>query len=417
MRVFSELFGLRQQWLRLAFGILCLLALSISEGCSGGGGDSAPPSSPPPSAGAPIPPWIKVKDLGTVTLPAGTASEDFFVDVRGTSFMLIADGGRASDIDIHSLVDPIGTILVTADPNDTDPIGRNTLQAAGGSVAAGLFPHSPAYGIRLGVYSFKVQNFGGGTQNVKVSAILNNRVNPTGGTLNVNLVFCGIPDISAATAFDGQSPASQSFLTIFNEYRRVYGLANIQIAVSGVFDCPAADAARLTFISADDFNGNKQPDELDDLFSLSANFPVNALTYFFVQDPDGAAGISGGIPGPALTRGTPHSGVAVGTFGPLALLTQASAIVQGQTMAHEGAHFLGLFHTTERNAQATDPIPDSPSCPIARDANLNGAVDSAECLDLDGLNLMFWGPPAANTVQDGLTDGQKFVLDRNPLIQ
>lgn len=416
MHDFRPRFGISRQSLVPFLGLLCVAAFSVTTGCSGGG-DAPAPAEGTPGGGGPPAATIDVRDFGTVALAPNAGSQEFQIDVRGSSFMIIADGGRVSDVDINSVTDPLGAVLVTPDPNDEDPIGRNSSQAPGDSVQAALFPHTPAYNITSGLYRFTVQNFGTSTQHIRVNAILNNRPNPSGGALSVNLVFCGLPDLSAATALNGQSQASQRFLTIFNEFTRVLLLANIQVATAGLFDCPAAEAARVTFIEPDDDNQNGQPDDLDDLFTLSANLPANALTYFFVQDPDGAAGISGGIPGPAYIPGTAHSGVAVGTFGPMANLTQETAVIQGQTMAHEGGHFLGLFHTTERTAQFRDPIPDTQTCPIVSDTNGNGAVDAEECLGLDGLNLMFWGPPAPGTVQDRLSAGQRFVLHRNPLIQ
>jgi Pregnancy-associated plasma protein-A len=416
MRDFRFPFGTPRQLSVPFLGFLCAAVFTVSSGCGAGNDASTPVPSAPGSGGSPAA-TIDVRDFGTVTLPGNASSQEFQIDVRGSSFMIIADGGRAPDIDINSVTNPLSAALVTPDPNDLDPIGRNTSQALGYSVQATLFPQTTTYTITPGLHRFTVLNFGSDTQNVKVKAIVNNRPDPSGGTLNINLVFCGIPDLSSATAMSGQSQASQRFLTILNEFKRIYALAHIQVAISGLFDCPAAEAARLTFIEPDDNNQNGQPDDLDELFALSANLPANALTYFFVQDPNGVAGISGGIPGPALTPGTTHSGVAVSTFGPLADLTQAAAVIQGQTMAHEGGHFLGLFHTTESGAQDIDPIPDTPACSVARDTNGNGTVDAGECLDLDGLNLMFWGPPASGTAQDILSAGQRFVLHRNPLIQ
>lgn len=83
-------------------------------------------------------------------------------------------------------------------------------------------------------------------------------------------------------------------------------------------------------------------------------------------------------------------------------------------MAHETAHFLGLFHTTERDGQH-DPISDTPECPKSNDVNLDG-LEASECINLDGQNLMFWGAGVLGLAQDQLTDGQRLVLHRNPLV-
>jgi hypothetical protein len=44
-------------------------------------------------------------------------------------------------------------------------------------------------------------------------------------------------------------------------------------------------------------------------------------------------------------------------------------------------------------------------------------VSATECLSLDGTNLMFWGPAPEGQAQDRLTNGQQFVLHRNPYVQ
>ena len=65
-------------------------------------------------------------------------------------------------------------------------------------------------------------------------------------------------------------------------------------------------------------------------------------------------GISGGIPGPPRP-GTPRSGVAVSVE-----LAGNDSDVLAHVMAHEGGHFLGLFHTVEFFG-AEDPLPDTPT--------------------------------------------------------
>ena len=353
-----------------------------------------------------------------------TSSEELFVDVRGSSFILIAVGETfTSDIDIHSVVDPSGATLVTEDRGDDDPIGRNRLNIAGGSAVAGLFPHTPAYSVQPGRYSFRIKNNDEVERDIRVKAIVKNGVNPSSGTLNVNLVFCGVPGLLASNALRGETPASQDILAGFNEFKRILrDAAHIEIATPTLLDCSPESAKITTVFSGKDSNGNGQSDELDLLFGvhrqdksigLSSDLPDNALTVYLIPtieprlfEPSGGTllGVSGGIPGPAFTPGTRHSGVAVST-------SVAPAIL-GRTMAHEAAHFLGLFHTTESDGQRHDPLLDTPECPKGNDVNING-LEASECVNFDGQNLMFWDGGSSG-IQ--LTDGQRLVLHRNPLI-
>ncbi len=384
---------------------------------------------------------VEIRQIGTATYSCAN-SASFAVDVATPSFMLVADGGRASDIDLAPIVNPLGATFVTAPFNDLDPIGRNSLQAAGQSVASGLFPHTPAYAIPSGTYQFSVPSLGTAPTPVRVYAIFNPRQTFSAGTLHVNLHFCGLNDLSAASA-----AGNASFQTLFNEFQRILLQAGIQPQTAGTYDCPSADQTRLAVIENLDTNNNGQADELEDLFALSGQAAAAGLSIFFVQeidDGDGSdtsfiAGIAGGIPGPGPIRGTIQSGVAVtigdSTIGPL---TTAQLLRRGRTMAHEVGHYLGLFHTTERcGADATvcesvpvpnvafnvDPLSDTPACPKSADADPpgpagpDGNVDGDECLAFDGRNLMFWTQPTPPSVRDQISADQTFVLQRNPMVQ
>lgn len=405
---------------RLASFLIVMVMWTVIPGC-GGGGDSPSPGEGPTQGAPPV--SIEQKNLGQVTLPARTSSQEFTVDVRGNSFMLIADGGTAPDIDIHSIVDPNGVTWVTENQRDADFIGKNYLNIDGGSAVAGLFPHTAAYSVQPGQYRFRVRNNDLVERSISVKAIVKNGTNPSRGTVNVNLVFCGVPDLSPSDVLAGQTQDSQKFLIMLNEFKRIFSeAARIEIATPSLFVCTPQEVIDLSLKGLGDFNFNGQNDRLDALFPLSSTLPDNALTFFFVPqlkisfgDLNPTVGLSGGAPGPALVQGTRHSGVAIRTFGSLANLTDDVARLQGNTMAHEAAHFLGLFHTTESNG-SHDPLSDTPECPIGNDANNNGLLDASECSNFDANNLMFYEGGSLGLAQDQLTDEQRLVLNRNPLI-
>jgi hypothetical protein len=92
--------------------------------------------------------------------------------------------------------------------------------------------------------------------------------------------------------------------------------------------------------------------------------------------------------------------------------------------AHETGHYLGLFHTTERNGEAlgmgdnvihgSDNLSDTPVCPDSADANGNGILSASECMENGSDNLLFWSPARSSR---SLTSQQQSVLSKNPLIQ
>jgi hypothetical protein len=84
-------------------------------------------------------------------------------------------------------------------------------------------------------------------------------------------------------------------------------------------------------------------------------------------------------------------------------------------MAHEAGHFLGLYHTGERDGRSFDPLLDTPECPASADTNGDKLVSGQECTGKGNDNLMFW--TTAPVPQRRLTADQRFVLLRNPAVK
>jgi hypothetical protein len=111
---------------------------------------------------------------------------------------------------------------------------------------------------------------------------------------------------------------------------------------------------------------------LNELFQLAVSQAGTAqnqtgVNFFLVDTISGNGGnilgIDGAIPGPGGANGTPVSGA-------IAALDLTDPGGMGHILAHEGGHFLGLFHTTEIPASGAtttsyDPITDSPGCAAA----------------------------------------------------
>jgi hypothetical protein len=88
------------------------------------------------------------------------------------------------------------------------------------------------------------------------------------------------------------------------------------------------------------------------------------------------------------------------------------------TAAHEGGHWHGLRHTSERWGTIQDLVSDTPECTPANDSNKDGVVDMAECAGLGAQNLMFWiydldHPPTQLTAGQGFALASALIM--NPL--
>lgn len=416
----------------LGLFLVVMLMWIVVPGCGGGGGDN------PPQTGGGNVSQIEIKDLGPpIRLAAGARTGPISVDIpAGTaSVMFIADGGNTTaDIDIEDLINPTGSLLVGRRSTFMDPGGKNQFHVANDSLASGVLWGGSQSTIPAGTYKFQVASYNE-PATVQVRAIFNRRANPTGGTLDVNLIFCGVPGLNTDNAL-----ADPAFQVLFNEFKRIYAQANIQVKVAGIFNCN--DASELAVLETED--------EFRVLLTQSSIVGNQAMNFFFVQQfeppgfPLGLIGRAGKIEGPALLQGTPYSGVVIAatTTAGFSALSQAELLNQGATMAHEGGHFLGLYHTTERcGAGATeceggfdmnengqidawelvDSIQDTPECPsIRRFSNPPDFVSISRdgCSDLDGKNLMFplRVTPSDNMFQDQLTADQQSVLQYNPYV-
>jgi hypothetical protein len=153
--------------------------------------------------------------------------------------------------------------------------------------------------------------------------------------------------------------------------------------------------------------------ELPFLFRLSAGAANSAINLFFVADmeqrgndgdPEAEAG---GIPGPLGMQGTGASGIAIATN---MMANEPQAL--GRTLAHEIAHYLGLFHTSESNGVVLDPLDDTPECRVERGLG-TGGLGVAACEGFGADNLMFW----AKTTGTVLTPQQQSVLQRALLLR
>ncbi|MEO0322844.1 MAG: hypothetical protein AAF447_07790 [Myxococcota bacterium] len=175
------------------------------------------------------------------------------------------------------------------------------------------------------------------------------------GTLGLTIYLTGAGGLAGPAAAEGP------FLTeAVAEFRRVFAQARLRLEPLRFVDV-AARFQRIERIEG--------PGDLPALFAEAE--PAPGLHVFLVERLGSsavAAGASGGLPGPAFAPGSPTSGVAVA----LGLLRDPLRL--GRAMAHESAHWLGLFHTSEGGLLA-DPLSDTPLGPGEADNLMFPALD------------------------------------------
>jgi hypothetical protein len=350
----------------------------------------------------PGPPLVDRQDLGTVGLgPHAADVRRVVVDVpAGTaSFTLVATpltaGVRIWPVSVKA---PDGELLFDADSPESAFLAAPATQAGPYGL---LFPNSPRLTVVPGAYQIALGASPGAQVKIDVLYKRQEAIAP-GGTLPLVFWFPQQSYLNAQTA-----ASDEAFQYALGTMAAIYATAGIRLGTVTYLDLPAPAAQELAVIESDD--------QLEPLFAHANRFDRPALHFFMIDhfNLEGRAGLlgkAGGLPGPAAFPGLARGGVAVA----LAYLHESPRVF-AETMAHEGAHYLGLYHTSERNGRAFDPLPDTPECPASADTDGDGLVDDRECAGLGGDNLMFWS--SALRPQAHLTDDQRFVLLRNPTLQ
>lgn len=310
---------------------------------------------------------VEVLDVGPVTTgPSGDSPEfTFELPADAVSFMVTLKGPDATNFIIKRMTGPAQEVLVTDDPSNVTQIEsfllgpfapqfkspNRVIQDLG--MSAALFPNNPAITVTGGTYSLVITgvtisgNNGipyAGPVDVK---ILYRTEDPTAGLLPLTLYFTGAGELTAESA-----QTDSLIQDAIRSMAQIYAQANINIGAVQYVDVDA----RFRTLDA----GNGALGLLEEMFATSAG-QGPGLHFFFVDRFEGGlpggmiAGISGGLPGPALAPGTVNSGVAVA----LAAINGDPGVL-AHVMAHEGGHWLGLFHTSEITG-TEDQMPDTPA--------------------------------------------------------
>ena len=256
--------------------------------------------------------------------------------------------------------------------------------------AAFLFPNTPLVKLAPGQVTFSLHAFtrAGNTTapqttqlQVRVHTVCDQADHPLRLALNIGLTGAG--GLTAATA-----PADPRLKKALATAEQIFKSAGIAWSDPSWHDLP-----QHTLIAAQSGEKSAFTQLMRATAGQSLGIPVVLVDKILAAQATGPgesllAGLSGGIPGPPLQLGNDRAGIAIALH-----LASGQPDTLGETIAHELAHQLGLFHTVEAT-QSGDPI-----------------EDNIPDTDLSTSNLMHWSV-SEKSIQ--LSEGQREVLRNNP---
>ncbi len=367
---------------------------------------------------------VAVVDVGLVALVDGV-SADIIVDVTGLGSMAVLVYGHEG---AHVILDradaPDGSVLVSDVVAGGAELADDHLQFARGFPAqvfsknrvfgsavngSFLLPNTPDALVgddaRDGVWTLRVSQWNVDTAaepptrtplDRPVHVVIVARGGDSGrGRIDLNVRFAGA-SLQAADA-----PDDVTMQTALDVVRDAYSNADIDVREVRFIDHPTP----FPTVELD------APCEAGDLFALAKSarglggadgadiFLVDGFVCFIgagVDIGNAISGIAAGVPGPPFVRGSEHAGVAVRYRDSGDAEENGRAL--GVVIAHELAHFLGLYHTREASFFNAPPIFDE-------------IADSPDGDDADE-NLMFFGADENIT----LSESQARVLRTSPLV-
>jgi len=367
-------------------------------GCNGKGDDTGGASG------------LQTESLGTFTTDTG--------GLTGDIPLTIPDGASSALVHCGSYgYDTLGTAWQIKDPAGADYYVNEFFEPyAATKMRVGnqddylpvLFPVSPDHDISPGSWTFNAWVASGGTpKTFDCSAVY--RVDAVGSTakIDVNAIFVGLDSLGLDSS---TAPDDADFQAALDKADALWASTGLSIGAVNYIDF-TGNVDRFSVIDITDSDSS----ELGDLFKADVAGPQRAINVFFVQEVSDAGGatilgLAAGPPGAATVSGTSKSGMVVTAS---ALRDDPAEV--GLILAHEGAHFMGLFHTTEKAGDAHDPLSDTPECPVSANTDGNSYLSRDECAGLDGDNVMFWAP--AVDASSTMSSDQGWVLRRNPAVR
>ncbi len=343
---------------------------------------------------------LNVEDLGPFTVLEEYEPGGFFqlsVPADATSTTVVMGDVGDDLLTQWSILDPEAAVIWDT---ASDPNGYNVRCFATDDVHAWQHPTSPSEALREGTY--QLEPYADGTpRDVDVTAIYR-MGDPAGDQiLDVTFHFVGVPGLDSSTV-----DSHGAFQSMLGHLDTLLFDAGIQLG-DVAYEDVTSSVDELTLIESDAGPNS----ELGRLLAMSGDGIERRMHAFWVQGIDyggmEVVGQAGSTPGPGVVQGTSHSGVALSAID-LEDKPEFTAVL----VAHEFGHYMGLFHTIEKDGMAWDPLDDTPVCGSENDANGDNLLSPDECAGLGGDNLMFWTGTDASTV---FTDDQGWVVGRSSL--
>ena len=255
-----------------------------------------------------------------------------------------------------------------------------------------MIPNSPDADLSGGTWGASVW-VESGFSNLNCKMV--SRVGSIGSEVVLDVVFVGVDDYGLSQATAGSDTNWQAVEAEVVRQLQTAGLtASFQYSDFGG--------------SVDTYRAIDGYGEFNDLLRTGNGDGLQVVTLFIVESialEQGTTtlGKSGGPPGAATIAGTSKSGVvAVGAD------VGTDPTLTAKIIAHELGHYLGLWHTTERDGSSHDPLSDTPQC---TDDGGDGVMNSSDCGGKGAENTMFW---TANENTVSFSDDQGWVMERNP---
>ena len=338
--------------------------------------------------------------ISQTTNESGQASTSFVVAAGTTKFSVTASADSSDYIAIASLESTNGKDYLT--PNSTEVTLANmyfryvNFATIPSRIKDGVLTDGTRYTVTAQVVSSQDMS---PVADARVTFFVNSKddTNLDGGSMRVNVFFVG--DI-------GQDTTSKSVMDqAIDEFIQIYSsAANIAVNIFR-YDISGPSVLPLPVSGSSFYKTN------------SSTVPSPSVNLFVSGDISGldssdeTLGISGGIPGPAIS--SERSAVAISIFGSAGAdgnFDSEDIRLLGETIAHETGHYLGLFHPVDldgNSVSVVDPLDDTPECTY-----ITNCLQDEELIT----NLMFLSPVPNNsgnyTPQTNLTQEQRGVLNR-----
>lgn len=341
------------------------------------------------------------EDLGSFITDTGYAADVPFEAPTDAYSALIACGPYGYDLlaTAETITDPSGSVIYSLE----DEQGTAMRVLTQDDMLPMLIPVSPDLDLAAGIYGVRVyvaSDAPGAT--ISCEAVYRVQEPTSAQAVDVHFVFVGV---------DGEVEGLNGTAAVDNVL--------LNETLTGVGALWADAGLAIGNITYEDFGGDVETynsvDGATEFGNLlrTANSDERKLTIFMVSaitDSDGATilGQAAGPPGLPSIGGTSKSGAIV----TVSYLAEGDTDTQARIIAHEGAHFMGLFHLTEKDGLGHDPISDTPECTSDNDGN--GVYSTDECTGQGADHLMWWAASAAST---SISADSAWVLQRSALPQ